>query len=206
MQRTLELGSLGLAALVLLAAPAAHAAQPGKDRTEAFVAAFGKVQVKDGKLDPAQKEANDKAFLALDEFFDFAALTSKPIEPNASKLSPEELVSFKAKFRELLRLTAYPKVGAFFKRATLAWQPEKKVGDQTAVAVKMHDSADDMDVVVEFRWAAGQGGLRLVDVLFDGDSLLKDYQNQISRVITKNGVPGLFKILDERRAALEGAK
>jgi len=181
-----------LAALVL-AAPAAHAAgQPGRERTEAFIAAFERVRTADGKLDPAQKAANDKAFADLDAFFDFAALTGKVIEPQADKLKPDELAMFRTKFRELLRLTAYPNSAAFFPRAKVTYLPEKKKGELVAVPVKLRVEAEDLDMAVEFHWVPGPSGMRVADVLFDGDSLVKDYQNQIARVIAKNGVAGLF--------------
>ena len=46
--------------------------------------------------------------------------------------------------------------------------------------------------------------LRIVDVSFEGDSLVKDYQNQIARVVDKQGGAGLLKVLDEKHAQLTG--
>ena len=38
-----------------------------------------------------------------------------------------------------------------------------------------------------------------MDVAFDGDSLIKDYQNQFARIIDKEGVAGLMKKMDEKK-------
>jgi ABC-type transporter MlaC component len=40
-------------------------------------------------------------------------------------------------------------------------------------------------------------------VAFDGDSLIKDYQNQFARIVDKEGASGLMKKVDEKRAELD---
>jgi ABC-type transporter MlaC component len=183
--------------------PSARAAAGGKDRTEGLIAAFKKVKTEGGKLVKQEKAANDRAFAELDDYFDFTTLTSKPIEPLADKLTPEEATRFKAKFRELIRLIAYANAGTAFRKAKLTLEPEVKKAARVAVPVKLRLEEDDLDLTVEFHWETVKGAWRIVDVLFDGDSLLKDYQNQIGKIVTKSGVPGLFKSLDNRRAELE---
>jgi ABC-type transporter MlaC component len=187
---------------ILFSTPAAHAAaEAGKERTEALISAFKKVKTEGGK-----SLSTDKAFADLDAFFDFGVLAKKPIEPVAAKLKPEELSRFQTQFRELIRLVAYPNAGDFFRKAKLTFQPERKEADLVAVPLKLHVPEEDLDLSIEFRWAAGPKGLRIVDVLFDGDSLIKDYQNQVAKIVNKSGAPGLFKVLGDRRAELEKGK
>ncbi|MBI5548721.1 MAG: ABC transporter substrate-binding protein [Deltaproteobacteria bacterium] len=193
---SLLLPSLGFAA----------STSPGRERAETLVATFKKVKKDDGKLTEADKAANAKVFAELDTFLDFETLVSKPIAPRADKLKPEELAGFKAKFRELIRLVAYPNSGAFFREATLSFQPEQARGELLAVAMKVRLPAEDLDTVVEFLFAKVGGALKVQDVLFEGDSLVKDYQNQITKVIDKSGIAGLMKILDDRLADLSKAK
>jgi ABC-type transporter MlaC component len=181
---------LAAMAAALLVSPAARAAATGKERTEGLIAAFKKVKTENGKLDKKEKAANDRTFAELDDYFDFGTLTSKPGQ-------------FKTKFRELIRLIAYPNSGDVFKKAKVTFSPESKKGELVAVPVKLRLEEDDLDMNVEFEWAAEKGSLRVVDVLFDGDSLIKDYQNQIGKIVGKSGVPGLFKALDNRRAELD---
>ncbi len=204
MRWTLPLLSFMAAAIV---APAsARAAAAGKDRTEALIAAFKKVKADPGKPSKQTQAANEKVFSEIDDFFDYTALTTKPVEPIADKFSAAELAKFKTQFRELIRLIAYPNAGDFFRKAKLTLQPETKTGELVGVPLKLRVEDEDLDLAVEFRWASVQGTLRIVDVLFDGDSLIKDYQNQLGKIVAKSGVPGLFKALDTRRAELEKAK
>jgi len=71
------------------AASVAWAADPAVKRTEAFIEAFKKVKSGDN-LSAAEKKANQRAFAALDGFFDFGTLTSRPLQPVAAKFSANQ--------------------------------------------------------------------------------------------------------------------
>ena len=182
-------------------------ATPGKDRAESLIATFKKVKKDDGKLTDADRSANAKFFAELDGYLDFDNLTTKPIAPRADKLKPEEMAAFKSKFRELIRLIAYPNAGNFFRKATWEHQAEQQKGELLLAPLKVKLAEEDLETVVEFQFAKVGGALKLEDVLFEGDSLTKDYQNQLAKLIDKSGVPGLMKALDDRLAELnKGAK
>ncbi len=196
-----------LLAAALLAIPAASStarAAPGAERTQQLIAALMKVKTPEGAKPAKQvKGVNDRAFAELDEFFDFGTLTAKPIEPLGDKITPAEAAQFRAKFQDLIRQVAYPSAGSFLRKAKYNLKSEVAKGDALAVPVKVRAEEEDLDVNLEFRWAEREGSLRVVDVFFDGDSLIKDYQNQVAKIVAKAGVPGLFKALDDRRAELE---
>ena len=198
--------TLALALAVALALPApGHAATPatpGKDRTESFIASLKKVKKDDGKLTEADKAANARMFGELDGYLDFETLTVKPIAPRADKLNAEQMASFRSKFKELIRLIAFPNAGNFFRKATYALRPEEQKGELLFVPVQVKLPEEDMETEVQFQWAKVSGSLKIVDVLFEGDSLVKDYQNQLAKIVDKNGVTGLFKALDDRLAEL----
>jgi len=193
--------SLLAPALAQAAAPAA-APTPGKDRTESFIASLKKVKKNDGTLTEADKAQNARMFGELDGYLDFDTLTVKPIAPRADKLSAAEMASFRSKFRELIRLIAYPNAGGFFRKASLTFEPEAQQGELTLVPIKLKLPEEDMDTEVRFQWAKVGGALKIEDVQFEGDSLIKDYQNQLAKIVDKSGVPGLFKALDDRLADL----
>lgn len=203
MRTALAAALVAVLALPSLAHAAAAPATPGKDRTEAFIATTKKVKQDDGKLTEAEKATNARLFTELDGFLDFDVLVNKPVAPRADKFKPEELTTFKAKFKELIRLTAYPKSGNFFATSKLTFQPEQVKGETLEVPLKVHIPEEDLEMVVGFIWSKSTGSLKIVDILFDGDSLVKDYQNQVSKKFDKDGVPGLMKILDEKAAELK---
>ncbi len=172
----------------------------GVRRTQSVLVAFMKVNAERGKFVEKGKAANEQVYAELDDHFDFGALTSKALEPLGARLNPDEQVKVKARIRELIRLTAYPTLGDFFSRAQRSLLPETRRGEIVAVPVRLRVNRDDLEVTLEFHWAEGQGNLRIVDVLFDGDSLVKNYQTQIGRLLAKSGVPGLMRALDGRPA------
>jgi ABC-type transporter MlaC component len=53
------------------------------------------------------------------------------------------------------------------------------------------------------KWRLVDGSLRIYDVAFDGDSLVQDYKNQMTRIIDKGGVKDLLAKVDKRKADLE---
>jgi ABC-type transporter MlaC component len=184
-------------AAAALAAPADKS--PALGRTEAFIAAFK--QVKPGV--PAEQQP--KAFSQLDTFLDFETLTSEALKPRADKFSPAQRSEYQQKFRELIRLIAYPDSGDFFRRAQLKFGASKAQGDVTLVPFTASIPKEDLETEVTLHWASRPDGLRLVDVSFDGASLVRDYQNQFTKIIDKDGPQGLIRKLDERRAQLAKA-
>jgi phospholipid transport system substrate-binding protein len=187
------------------AAPPTWAAPAAAERTESLIATFKKV--KSGvKLTAADKKANEAVFAEIDKFMDFEALTTSPIEPRAAKFSAKQKAEFATKFKDLIRAIAYPDSGTFFRDAKMKiGAPAEKAG-ATVVPVDASVPKDDLRTKLEFFWAQSKGGggtLKIADVAFDGDSLIKDYQNQFARIIDKEGVAGLLKKLDEKKAELD---
>lgn len=196
-----------LAAALLVLPLSAGAAEPdARAETEALIAAFQKVKQDDGKLSKADREANAKAYAELDALLDDEHFTSVSIEPRAEKFTAEQLSSFKAKFWKVVQLVAYPNSGEFLREAKVTLGKAKKAGEVWSVPLKAVLASEDLETELEFHWRQGPKGLRVVDVLFDGDSLVRDYQNQFARIVDKKGAEGLLKVLEEKRAELSGEK
>lgn len=161
--------------------------------TRALVEAFKSVKVapEGSKLSADDRKANRDAFKRIDALFDFDKLTGAAIAAHRSKLSKEQLAAFKGSFRGLLRVIGYPDSGRFLGKAELAFSAKG-----SDVAVEIVIEAEDLETEVTFRWSAG----RVYDVLFDGDSLAKDYENQFGRILTKKGPDGLVKLLTDKLA------
>jgi phospholipid transport system substrate-binding protein len=179
----------------------AFAADPATARTEAFINAFKKVKSGDS-LTAADKAANEKAYAELDKFMDFETLTTKPLEPRAAKFSAKQKATFATEFRDLIRRIAYPNSGDFFRDAKLKFGPPSEKEGATVVPVDANLAKEDLKTKLELYWVKKGGALKLSDVAFDGDSLVKDYQNQFARIVDKDGAAGVMKKLDEKKAEL----
>ncbi len=175
---------MGRAAVIIITALSAGLAfaDTPTDRTRALVSA----------LIAAEKPSKAK-FAALDGFFDFDRLCGDAIKTHRSKLTDAQHAEFVSRFRSLLRLIGYPDSGTFLRKAK---RTLKASGNDVVVETILEE--DDVELEVTFRWATSAAGLRVYDVLFDGDSLTADYRNQFGRILAKKGADGLLKLLKER--------
>jgi ABC-type transporter MlaC component len=178
------IAAAAVVAAAMLGGQARAASSPAAERTESFIAAFKKVK-------------------SGDKLMDWDTLTTKPIEPRAAKFSPAQKKEFATKFKDVVRRMAYPDSGAFFREAKLKIGEATEKGGATVVPIDAHVVKDDLRTKIELYWSKQDGALKLVDVAFDGDSLIKDYQNQFARIIDKEGVSGAMKKVDEKRAELD---
>ena len=180
--------------------------EEGKKRTEGFIERLMAVKQADkGPLPKPDQEANQKVFAELDAFFDWDHLMSEPIKPRLDKFSPAEKDEFMRKFREVLRLVAYPDSGSFFRTAKYKVQLGKENGPDK-VTVGIDAKKGDIETRVDIHYKKAGDTLKLYDVSFYGDSLVKDYQNQMVRIIDKGGAKDLIAKIDKRKAELEKPK
>lgn len=193
------------AAAPAAAAPAASAvadAASVKAATDQLVAAFKRVKDDDGKLSAEDKAQNAKTYAELDELLARDHFTSVAIAPRKDKFSPTELKTFQDQFWDVVQRIAYPGSGEFFREGQVKMaEPREKDGVWTH-DLTAYIPSEDLETVVGLQWKMENGRLRIVDVLFDGDSLVKDYQNQFARIVDKEGAAGLLKKLSEKRDEL----
>ncbi len=180
--------------------------EDGKKRTEGFIDRLLAVKsVEKGPLPKADQDINQKVFSELDGFFDWDYLMSEPVKPRIDKFSAAEKDEFTKKFKEVLRLAAYPDSGSFFRTAKY----KVNVGKETApdrVTVSIDAKKGDIETKVDIHYKKAGDVLKLYDVSFDGDSLVKDYQNQMVRIIDKGGAKDLIAKIDKRKTELEKPK
>ena len=170
--------------------------------TEALVAAFKRVKDDDGKLSDADKAANAKTYAELDALLAREHFTAAAIAPRKDKFSAAELKAFQEQFWDVVQRIAYPGSGAFFREGQVKYAEPKEKGGIWTHELTAYIPSEDLETVVALQWKLEGGKLRIVDVLFDGDSLVKDYQNQFARIVDKDGAAGLLKKLAEKREEL----
>lgn len=198
---------IALAAFVLIPALAfAGLPEDGQKRAQSFIDKLMAVKsAEKGALSKADQEANARLFTELDGFFDWDFLMNEPIRLRADKFTAAEKEDFTRKFREVLRLVAYPDSGSFFRKSKYKVTAGKQSGEDK-VAVGVDAKREDLETHVDLHFKKVGNDLKLFDVSFDGDSLVKDYQNQMARIVDKEGAKGLIAKIDKRKAELEKPK
>jgi ABC-type transporter MlaC component len=194
----LALFVVGLPAIATASPAGAAGEEPAIARTKALIAAFQKV--KEG----APARANAAVFDELDGYIDFGTITAAALEPRKDKFTKAQRTQFDEMFTELIRGIAYPNSGGFFRDAEWKILPAaKKQGDVTIVTLDTRLPKEDLETEVGLHWKGAGKEMRIVDVSFDGDSLVADYRNQFMRIVDKEGSAGLVA---KARAKLDELK
>lgn len=153
-----------------------------------------------GKLSPEQEASNCKRYTELDGYFDYDTIVGTALASVSTKMGKPETTEFKSKFRELIRLIAYPDSGSFFRRAKSSIAPAKVQGVTATVIMESVIEDEDFRNSVRYTWAKQGDTWRITDIAFDNASLVKDYQNQFKRIVDKEGAAGLMKRLNTKHA------
>lgn len=195
----MKLTLMTLTAVLLLphAAHAAPATPTPEGQTRALVQAFlaVKTATEAEPLDAVARKANAAAFARLDGFFAWDSLAQAPFAKHRDALSEAQLARLQSAFRDTVRWVAYPDSGDFFRKAR--WRVDKVAGNDVTLYASL--PAEDVETRVTFHWRKVGDALRIVDVSFDGASLVLDYANQFGRIIAKHGADDLVRRLEERR-------
>jgi ABC-type transporter MlaC component len=151
-----------------------------------------------GTLTAEQQASNCKRFDELDGFFNYDQIIGTALASVKDKLDAKQYAEFNTKFRELIRMIAYPNSGAFLRRATSTYGAAKISGAKATVDVESSIEEEDFRNSVRYTWAKEGESWRITDIAFDGASLVKDYQNQFKRIVDKEGAAGLLKRLNAK--------
>jgi len=154
----------------------------------------------DAPLSKAEQSANEALYKQLDAFIDFEKLTSGPVAPHTKSLSKKQVRTIKALFRKAIRTIAYPKTGGFLQKAELTWGAETITSKTASVDLSLWVESEDLETDITFHWFQTKKGWKIMDMSFDGASLVKDYQNQFGKIIAKEGAASLVKKLEDRLA------
>ena len=192
--------SYALVLVVVFAGPTALAKEGPLNRTRGLISAFKSVRTapEGGSLSPAEKEANSRAYKQIDKFFGWDRLLGDLVAPHRDKFSEEQLERCKKVFKQLIRVIAYPDSGEFFRKAKYSLKKPTIAEKRAGVDMFGELVEEDLEITVTFHWLDFGSTWRIVDVSFDGASLVKDYQNQFGRIIDKEGVQGLLKRMEDR--------
>jgi len=180
----------------------AWAGDTGQTKTEELIEAFKAVTPlpEEGALTADQRAANKTAFARLDALFDFDTLTTTAIEPHRAAVNDAQVAQYKTLFEAMVRLMAYPNAGQAFGKAEYNVTGSSAVEGGFDTSVEMYWEEQDLDLELTFHWRGDN--LRVVDVSFDGDSLVKDYQAQFGRIINKDGADDFIARLEKKHVEI----
>jgi len=182
----------------LLAAPSFAADFTKKTRTIVATMKAVKKSPARGKLNKADKAANDRAFATLDSLFDFDGFATDCLGKSAAKLDKRQQARFKEQMKGILRYNGYTRGGDAFRQAKITFGKARVRGKKTRVPLTLFFAKEDLTMEAAFVWGASG---KVVDLVMDGDSLTSDTRNQVARMLKKKTGAELIKKLDKKLAA-----
>jgi len=196
--------------------------------TQALVLGIGMVQAQDVKTpdglikfvveDVLIVIKNDKAIQSgdfrkinalVDEkilpYSDFQKTTRMSMGRNWSKASPAQQDQITQEFKILL-IRIYGGALAQIKDQKMQYKPFRSSPDDTDVIVRTAILGKGDPIQLDYRLEKGANGWKVYDINILGAWLVESYRNQFNDQISKGGIDGLIKFLQDRNTALSTYK
>ncbi len=181
-------------------APAPTPFERASKRTEELFSAFR--GVRQGELTDAEKAEQDALWKKLDGFFLWDQIASDALGEHRAALSEEQQQRYADLFQKLLRRSTYSRMGDWLGDAATELLPGAEGAEGGGlplwVQVKVQWASGREPVTIGFLWCAAEKAERICGVTVNGDSVVKDYEAQIGRMLADLGPQGFLEKLQAR--------
>lgn len=138
-------------------------------------------------------------------YSDFPKTTRMSMGRNWSKASPAQQDQITQEFKVLL-IRIYGGALAQIKDQKVQYKPFRSSPDDTDVIVRTAIVGTGEPIQLEYRLEKGANGWKVYDINILGAWLIESYRNQFNDQISKGGIDGLIKFLQDRNTALSTYK
>jgi phospholipid transport system substrate-binding protein len=138
-------------------------------------------------------------------YSDFQKTTRMSMGRNWSKASPAQQAQITQEFKVLL-IRIYGGALAQIKDQKVQYKPFRSSPEDTDVIVRTAVVGKGEPIQLDYRLEKGANGWKVYDINILGAWLVESYRNQFNDQVSKSGVEGLIKFLQDRNAALSTNK
>ena len=136
---------------------------------------------------------------------DFQKTTRLSMGRNWSKATPQQQAQITQEFKTLL-IRIYGGALAQVKDQKVQYKPFRSAADETDVVVKTVVVGKGEPIQLDYRLEKTANGWKVYDINILGAWLVESYRNQFNDQVSKGGIDGLIKFLQERNTALSTNK
>ena len=126
----------------------------------------------------------------MDRMFDFDELAVQSLDQRWPKLSKNERTEFVKLFRQLVQNTYIEKTEKIFSNLNLIFEREN--GDSKKSIVYCTSKQKDADVSIEYHLHFKKQGWKIIDIIIDGSSLIRNYRSQFNRFLQDKSFKALL--------------
>jgi phospholipid transport system substrate-binding protein len=151
-----------------------------------------------------RKTLHDLADSKVLPHFDFAAMTRLAVGRHWRDASEPQKKALESEFRSLLVSTYVTALSqAANANQTVEVRPvELKPGQDDVTVRTLVREPGRQPIAIEYRMARGAGGWKVYDVVVENLSLVTNYRGSFTSEITRSGIDGLIKALEEKNRKL----
>ncbi len=134
-------------------------------------------------------------------YSDFQKTTRLSMGRNWSKATPQQQAQITQEFKTLL-IRIYGGALAQVKDQKVQYKPFRAAADETDVVVKTVVVGKGEPIQLDYRLEKTATGWKVYDINILGAWLVESYRNQFNDQVSKGGIDGLIKFLQDRNTAL----
>lgn len=147
-----------------------------------------------------KKDQSQRIINVVREHFDFREMSKRVIGQQWRSLSEKEQAEFEALFTQLLQYAYVGKIDEYSGQQVQFTQQRIK-GERAEVQTLLVDK--DKSIPVSYILLLRGNQWMAYDVVVEGVSLIRNYMEQFTEILRKDGYPGLVKQVKEKIAELE---
>ena len=137
--------------------------------------------------------------------FDFREMTRSAVGPGWRNASPEQQEALEKNFRSVI-VNTYTAALASSEggNPTVEVRPAQAQGSDATVKTLIRQSGKQ-PVAVDYRMSNATGSWKVNDVLVENLSLITTYRGTFTETVSRSGIDGLIKALEEKNRSIAGA-
>lgn len=147
-----------------------------------------------------KKDQSQRIINVVREHFDFREMSKRVIGQQWRSLSEKEQEEFEALFTQLLQYAYVGKIDEYSGQQVQFTQQRIK-GERAEVQTLLVDK--DKSIPISYIMLLRGDQWMAYDVIVEGVSLIRNYMEQFTEILRKDGYPGLVKQVEEKIAELE---
>jgi phospholipid transport system substrate-binding protein len=188
----------GLMALLLALAVQAQGTAPDavvKSTTDEVLAVIKETKDQRTLIDIAEKKVLPR--------FDFKRMTQLAVGQSWSKASPAQQEALERAFRTLLVRTYTAALSQSSGDTKVDVKPASAQGGEATVRTVVNEPGRK-PFMIDYRMSNGSGDWKVYDVVVENLSLVTNYRGSFQSEISRSGIDGLIKVIEEKNQKLKG--
>lgn len=145
-----------------------------------------------------EKRINKEIENKIENIFNYKEMINAVIRDQIESLNPKQKEDFFFKFKKLIGLIAFPKASSYYNNCITTINKSYSKDDKVFIPTNTIDPKKDINFLVVYIFKKSDNRWMLIDVEINEHSLVDAYRLQINRIVKKDGISGLFDVLNKK--------